>query len=68
MRAFTALKKHMESRPKTRKVIGISLVCIGVIALLTPFTPGAWLALIGLEMLGIRHFVETYRERSRKAS
>ncbi|MHC4678273.1 MAG: hypothetical protein ACYTEK_06195, partial [Planctomycetota bacterium] len=25
----------------------------GVLALLTPFTPGSWLALIGLELLGL---------------
>ena len=55
----------MESRPKTRKVIGISLLCIGIAALLTPFTPGAWLALIGLEMLGVRHFAETYSKKSK---
>ena len=27
---------------------------LGVLALLTPFTPGSWLALIGLELLGLR--------------
>jgi len=27
---------------------------LGVLALLTPFTPGSWLALIGLEILGLR--------------
>ncbi len=27
---------------------------LGILALLTPFTPGSWLALIGLEILGIR--------------
>lgn len=64
MRAFIALKKHMASHPKTRKVIGISFICIGIIALLTPFTPGAWLALIGLEMLGIRNFTENYWGKS----
>ncbi len=31
---------------------GIILVIIGFIALVTPLTPGAWLGLIGLEMLG----------------
>ncbi len=27
---------------------------LGVLALLTPFTPGSWLALVGLEILGLR--------------
>jgi uncharacterized membrane protein len=35
-----------------RIVIGIILVVVGLAALVTPLTPGAWLALIGLEMLG----------------
>jgi c-di-AMP phosphodiesterase-like protein len=40
-----------------KKVIGVILIIVGLIALLTPFTPGSWLALIGLELLGIRQFV-----------
>lgn len=31
---------------------------LGVLALLTPFTPGSWLALIGLELLGLRLLFE----------
>lgn len=30
------------------------MMILGVLALLTPFTPGSWLALIGLELLGLR--------------
>jgi hypothetical protein len=37
-----------------KKVIGVILIIVGVFALLTPLTPGSWLALIGLELLGIR--------------
>jgi hypothetical protein len=40
-----------------KKIIGIILIIIGLIALLTPFTPGSWLALIGMELLGIRQWV-----------
>jgi len=40
--------------PLWRKVIGVALIIIGVVALITPLTPGAWLAIVGLEMLGIR--------------
>jgi hypothetical protein len=40
-----------------KKIIGVILIIVGLFALLTPFTPGSWLALIGLELLGIRKFV-----------
>jgi membrane protein implicated in regulation of membrane protease activity len=38
--------------------LGVFLIIIGVIALLTPLTPGSWLALIGLEILGLRIILE----------
>ncbi len=41
-----------------RKVLGVVLVIIGLAALLTPLTPGSWLALIGLELLGLRLIIE----------
>jgi hypothetical protein len=37
-----------------RVAIGVLLMVIGVLALLTPCSPGSWLALIGLELLGLR--------------
>ncbi len=37
-----------------RYTIGIILVFLGLLALLTPLTPGSWLALVGLELLGLR--------------
>jgi xanthine/uracil permease len=37
-----------------KKVIGVILIIIGLAALFTPLTPGSWLALIGLELVGIR--------------
>lgn len=36
-----------------KKVLGIVLVLVGVLALFTPLTPGSWLALIGFELLGL---------------
>jgi len=39
-------------------VLGILLIILGVLALLTPLTPGSWLALIGLEILGLRILLE----------
>jgi len=56
-------------------VLGILLILVGVLALLTPLTPGSWLALIGLEILGLRillerkliHFVpQKYRRKVRE--
>lgn len=35
-----------------RKVVGGILIAIGLIALLTPLTPGSWLIFVGAEMLG----------------
>lgn len=37
-----------------KKTIGVILILIGLAALITPLTPGSWLAIIGLELLGIR--------------
>ncbi|MBC8470647.1 MAG: hypothetical protein H8D56_14340 [Planctomycetes bacterium] len=37
-----------------RITLGIVLIILGVVAALTPFSPGSWLALIGLEILGLR--------------
>ena len=44
-----------ENMQKTiRIILGIMLIILGVLAALTPFSPGSWLALIGLEVLGLR--------------
>ena len=40
-----------------KKTLGVILIIVGLAALLTPLTPGSWLALIGLELLGIRQWV-----------
>lgn len=39
--------------PKFKKIVGIIFIIIGILALITPFTPGSWLAFIGLQILGI---------------
>ncbi|MDT8301754.1 MAG: hypothetical protein RQ760_09750 [Sedimentisphaerales bacterium] len=46
------LRGHM--RRILRITLGIILIILGVVAALTPFSPGSWLALIGLEILGLR--------------
>ena len=41
-------------RKIVRKTIGVILILLGLLALLTPLTPGSWLIPIGLELLGLR--------------
>ncbi len=36
-----------------KKLLGIGCVLFGLFALVTPFTPGAWLIFVGLELLGL---------------
>lgn len=43
-----------QMNPIVKKLLGIFFVFLGLFALITPLTPGSWLALIGLELLGIR--------------
>jgi hypothetical protein len=41
-------------RKSLRIMLGVVLIILGLAAALTPFSPGSWLALIGLEILGLR--------------
>ena len=41
-----------------KKTIGVIFIVWGLIALVTPFTPGSWLAIIGLQMLGFGFLLE----------
>jgi hypothetical protein len=51
-------------RSKFKKIIAIFLIVFGGVALITPGIPGAWLAIIGLEILGIRIlWVESLRAK-----
>ena len=47
-------KKIKKAYPRLRFAVGILLVLIGIFAFVTPLTPGSWLAIIGLELLGVR--------------
>lgn len=42
----------------TRTVVGVVLIILGLAALLTPLSPGSWLILVGLEVLGWRIVLE----------
>lgn len=52
----TAAASHGWSvtRKVLKIVVGVLLLLLGLAALFTPFTPGSWLALVGLEFLGLR--------------
>ena len=50
-------KKIWTESPKVRKTIGVILVIIGLLSIITPFTPVGFLLVLGLEILGIRFLV-----------
>jgi mannose-6-phosphate isomerase-like protein (cupin superfamily) len=37
-----------------KKIIGVLLIIVGILALITPLTPGSWLIFVGLELFGVR--------------
>jgi hypothetical protein len=42
----------------TKTIVGVILIILGLVALLTPLSPGSWLILVGLELLGLRILLE----------
>ncbi|OGF65414.1 hypothetical protein A2Z53_02675 [Candidatus Giovannonibacteria bacterium RIFCSPHIGHO2_02_42_15] len=54
MNWFKIIKEYIHNRPKIKKVVAVILVLAGLAAFFTPLTPGSWLAIIGLELLGAR--------------
>ena len=54
MKLLKIIKEYIQNSPETKKMAGIILILVGLASLLTPLTPGSWLAIIGLELLGIR--------------
>jgi hypothetical protein len=48
------IRQFTLTRPRLKKVIGYFLLAVGFIALVTPLTPGGFLFLVGLELLGLR--------------
>ncbi|MBI4224968.1 MAG: hypothetical protein HY617_01420 [Candidatus Sungbacteria bacterium] len=37
-----------------KKTLGALLMLVGLLALVTPLTPGSWLIFVGLELFGFR--------------
>ena len=55
MQNFRAwLNNLSQTNSPTKKFVGVALIIIGFLALITPLTPGSWLAFVGLELLGVR--------------
>lgn len=48
------MKQYIYKRNWLRKTVGIALILFGLFAFVMPLVPGAVLALVGLELLGIR--------------
>jgi hypothetical protein len=48
------IRQYTLTRPRLKKVIGWFFVVVGFLALVTPLTPGAFLLVIGMELLGLR--------------
>ncbi len=52
---YEKAKNYTFNQPYLRRVIGVTLLLLGLLALITPLTPGALIMLVGgLELLGIR--------------
>lgn len=50
-------------RHVAKNIVGIVLIVLGFLALITPFSPGSWLMLIGLELVGLRLLLENRLRR-----
>ena len=53
-------------KPTLKKIIGVILIVLGLAFLVTPFTPGSWLALIGLQLVGLGFLLENRLGRALK--
>ena len=51
------IKKIWTENQKVRKVAGVAMVILGLISIITPFTPVGFLLVVGLEILGLRVLV-----------
>lgn len=48
------LREFILKNGNLRRVLGISLIILGIIIHLIPFVPAGWIIVLGLELLGIR--------------
>lgn len=52
-------------KEKYKKVLGVTFIIVGLLALITPFTPGSWLVFVGAELLGL-HWLSLRRFKGKK--
>ena len=50
-------KKVWTENQTIRKTVGVILVIVGLLSIVTPFTPVGFLLLLGLEILGVRYLL-----------
>ncbi len=50
---YKIIKESIAKKPKIKKAIGVFLITLGMLAFVTPFTPGSWLIFVGLGVLGL---------------
>ena len=48
------LRQYWAESPRLIKATGTTLIIVGLLSIITPFTPVGFLLILGLEMLGIR--------------
>lgn len=52
---YERAKQFTLVRPRLKKIVGVTFIVFGIIALITPFTPGAaFMLALGCELLGLR--------------
>jgi hypothetical protein len=67
-RKIKAIHQKVDAYPFVLKLfVALSFIIYGVFAFITPFTPASWLALIGLELLGIRSISHFYLKEDEEA-
>ncbi len=62
---YDRAKQFTLTRPRLKKILGVFFLVLGVLAFITPLTPGALLFIfIGCEFLGLHFlFLERAKER-----
>lgn len=61
-------KKVLSENQRVRKTVGVILLVVGIISIITPFTPVGFLVLVGLELLGFTSlFWEKIKKRFKKS-
>ncbi len=63
------MKRYIYERNWLRKTVGVALILFGLFAFVMPLVPGAVLAIVGLELLGIRlAFFERFYPKSKETT